>query len=90
MKISELQKILSTISNGGPDLLVLIDGYEGGMEDLVWVCLADVKRDQPHDSWTGPHEFGEGELSLIFCQEDPRMLDENAIILAGEGDTDDS
>jgi hypothetical protein len=53
MKVKELVEILSKMPN---DALVLVDGYEGGLSEVVIPKLTQVELNVHTEDYNGPHE----------------------------------
>lgn len=64
-----VKDLIQKLSNFPSDLRVLVEGYEGGLSDILNIKQVQVALNQHKEDWLGPHE------------EDPNSKDNAVIIL---------
>lgn len=70
MKVKDLLALLSQMP---VDADVVVKGYEGGVDDVVNVKLAKIKKDIHAEWYYGRHEIDEeGDVQAVFIQREER------------------
>ncbi len=74
MKVKDLINLLSRMP---AEADVIVKGYEGGMDDVINVKLAKIKKDT-HTEWHyGRHEIDEdGDVQAVFIQREERQSEQ--------------
>lgn len=59
MKVKDLIAVLQTLD---PELMVVADGYEGGLSEVSEVVTTDISLNIHSEWYYGPHEHKDGYL----------------------------
>ena len=73
MKVIDLLTLLSQMP---AEAVVVVKGYEGGVDDVVNVRLVKIKKDVHAEWYYGRHEVDEdGDVQVVFIQREERQAD---------------
>jgi hypothetical protein len=72
MKVIDLLRLLSQMPM---DADVVVEGYEGGVDDVINVKLVKIKKDVNVDWYYGRHEIDDdGDTQAVFIQREERQV----------------
>lgn len=63
-----VKQLMEQLSNLDPEMMVVISGHEGGVDEASYVDQVKIKLDRHSEWYYGDHEITNGALGSFDCE----------------------